>query len=112
MDPSLNVFFSTVRDLYVGNNMHIYFAMKDPSTSPHLLPGEESEPIPFSSSQLQSSIPSFTSPWNLCSINSTQNVLGLETKVLATITHSLENTTLLQDYTILEAPKRLKLLEW
>lgn len=51
MDPSLNVFF-TVNDLFLGKNMPIYFSTKDPSTTPHLLPREEVDSIPFSSSEL------------------------------------------------------------
>ncbi|KAK3022025.1 hypothetical protein RJ639_047415 [Escallonia herrerae] len=51
MDPALNVFFN-INDLYLGKTMPIYFAIKDPSTSPHLIPREEADSIPFSQSQL------------------------------------------------------------
>uniref|UniRef100_A0A5B6ZYA8 Putative BURP domain-containing protein 17-like n=1 Tax=Davidia involucrata TaxID=16924 RepID=A0A5B6ZYA8_DAVIN len=48
MDQALNVFF-TVNDLKVGKKMAIYFPIKD---SPHLLPKEEADSIPFSLPQL------------------------------------------------------------
>ncbi|KAK4754901.1 hypothetical protein SAY87_008658 [Trapa incisa] len=52
MDPSLNVFF-TVEDLKIGKTLPFYFPPKpDPSKTPRLLPREEAESIPFSSSQL------------------------------------------------------------
>lgn len=138
MDPSLNVFF-TVRDLYVGYKMPIYFAIKDPSTSPHLLPRQEIDSIPFSSSKLEYLLSLFSFPKDspqakamehtlkLCEmkpkggeikfcatslesmLDSTRGVFGLGTKfkVITTITHPSDNTTLLQDYTILEAPREI-----
>lgn len=52
MDPSLSIFF-TVKDLEIGSRMPLYFPSKpDPSKTPRLLPREEAESIPFSSSQL------------------------------------------------------------
>ncbi|XP_059314188.1 BURP domain protein USPL1-like [Lycium ferocissimum] len=51
LNPQLNIFF-TPKDLKIGKNMPIFFALKDPSTSPHLLPREEADSIPFSSSNL------------------------------------------------------------
>ncbi|XP_022762313.1 BURP domain-containing protein BNM2A-like [Durio zibethinus] len=51
MDRSMMVFF-TLNDLKVGKSMPIYFPKKDPSTSPHLLPREEADSIPFSLKQL------------------------------------------------------------
>ncbi|XVF67702.1 hypothetical protein PTKIN_Ptkin10aG0142900 [Pterospermum kingtungense] len=44
--------FFTLNDLKVGKTMPIYFPKKDPSKSPHLLPREEAESIPFSLKQL------------------------------------------------------------
>ncbi|KAI3446091.1 hypothetical protein Pfo_002756 [Paulownia fortunei] len=61
MDPELNVFFY-FNDLKVGKKMQIYFPTKDPSTSPHLLSGQESESIPFSSSQLPYILDFFSFP--------------------------------------------------
>ncbi|XVF01123.1 hypothetical protein REPUB_Repub04eG0061000 [Reevesia pubescens] len=51
MDRSVMVFF-TLNDLKVGKSMPIYFPKKDPSKSPHLLPREETDSIPFSLKQL------------------------------------------------------------
>lgn len=51
IEPSLNIFFTT-KDLFLGKKMPIYFSLKDPSTTPHILPREETESIPFSSSKL------------------------------------------------------------
>ncbi|XAR59528.1 hypothetical protein NMG60_11015392 [Bertholletia excelsa] len=51
VDPSLNVFFR-VEDLKVGNKMLIFFTPNNPSESPKLLPREEADSIPFSSSHL------------------------------------------------------------
>ncbi|KAG2705617.1 hypothetical protein I3760_05G063700 [Carya illinoinensis] len=51
MDPALNVFLA-IDDLKVGKSMPIYFPRKDPSMSPRLLPREEVDSIPFSSTQL------------------------------------------------------------
>ncbi|KAA8536117.1 hypothetical protein F0562_028595 [Nyssa sinensis] len=59
MDPALNVFF-TVSDLKVGKKMPIYFPIKDPSSSPHLLSREEADSIPFSLSQLPSLLEFFS----------------------------------------------------
>ncbi|MCE5165697.1 hypothetical protein HAX54_011670 [Datura stramonium] len=51
LNPQLNIFF-TPKDLKIGKIMPLFFALKDPSTSPHLLPREEADSIPFSSSKL------------------------------------------------------------
>ncbi|KMT00469.1 hypothetical protein BVRB_9g217700 [Beta vulgaris subsp. vulgaris] len=54
MDHSVLVFF-TLDDLKVGNTMPIYFRGTNPSSSsPHFLPKEEAELIPFSHSKLPS----------------------------------------------------------
>lgn len=61
-DPSLQVFF-TVEDLEIGKTMPIYFPEKpDPSKTPQLLPREEAESIPFSSSHLSSLLDYFSFP--------------------------------------------------
>lgn len=138
MDPSLNVFF-TIKDLFVGYRMPIYFAIKDPSTSPHLLPRQELASIPFSSSKLDYILSLFSfskdSPQakamehtlKLCEmepkggeikfcatslesmLDSTQAVFGMgnKFKLITTITHPSDNTTLLQNYTILEEPREI-----
>ncbi|KAI8027156.1 BURP domain-containing protein BNM2A [Camellia lanceoleosa] len=51
IDPSLIVFFF-LEDLKVGKKIPIYFPKRDPSYSPHFLPKEESDSIPFSLEQL------------------------------------------------------------
>ena len=51
MDPSLMVFFF-IEDLRVGKRMTIYFPKRDPSSSPHFLPREEADSIPFSLQEL------------------------------------------------------------
>ncbi|KAK6916556.1 BURP domain [Dillenia turbinata] len=51
MDPSLMVFF-TMKDLKMGKTMPIYFPNKDSSSSPHILPREEADSVPFSLRQL------------------------------------------------------------
>ncbi|GAB2291246.1 hypothetical protein Dimus_025502 [Dionaea muscipula] len=48
---SLKVFFK-VEDLKMGRVIELYFPIKKPSTTPNLLPREEADRIPFSSSQL------------------------------------------------------------
>jgi len=50
-DPNLMVFFR-LKDLKLGAQMQVYFPIKDPSRSPHFLPREEADSIPFSSQQL------------------------------------------------------------
>lgn len=50
-DHSVQVFF-TLSDLKLGKVIPIYFRAYDPSTSPHFLPREESELLPFSLSKL------------------------------------------------------------
>ncbi|KAK6120919.1 hypothetical protein DH2020_045333 [Rehmannia glutinosa] len=49
-NPELSVFFY-YNTLKVGKKLPIYFPTKDPSTSPHLLSRQESDSIPFSTSQ-------------------------------------------------------------
>lgn len=61
MEPSLNIFFST-NDLKVGKSIPIYFSRNSPSSSPHFLPKEESDSIPFSLSQLQNLLDFFSFP--------------------------------------------------
>ncbi|XP_059650008.1 BURP domain-containing protein BNM2A-like [Cornus florida] len=51
MDPSLIVFF-ILDDLKVGKIMPIFFPNKDLSSSPHFLPKEEADSIPFSLQEL------------------------------------------------------------
>lgn len=51
MDRSVLVFF-TLNDLKVGKSMPIYFPKKDPSKSPHFLPRDEADSIPFSLKEL------------------------------------------------------------
>lgn len=52
LDPLLYVFF-TLSDLKVGKKMPIYFPYTRPSQTPKLLPREEADSIPFSTSQLE-----------------------------------------------------------
>ncbi|XP_054778528.1 BURP domain-containing protein BNM2A-like [Prosopis cineraria] len=61
MDPELNVFF-TPKDLKIGKKMPIYFAQRNASTSPKILPREESDKIPFSSKHLPSLLKFFSFP--------------------------------------------------
>lgn len=58
MDPSLVVFFM-MGDLKEGKTMPIYFPKRDPS-SPHLLPKEEADQIPFSLKQLPNLLQHFS----------------------------------------------------
>ncbi|XVE66947.1 hypothetical protein DITRI_Ditri08aG0120600 [Diplodiscus trichospermus] len=51
MDRSVMVFL-TLDDLKIGKSMPVYFPKKDPSKSPHFLPREEADSIPFSSQEL------------------------------------------------------------
>ena len=51
VDISMHIFF-TISDLKVGKRIPVYFSKRDLDTSPHLLPREEVESIPFSSSRL------------------------------------------------------------
>ncbi|XP_050363044.1 BURP domain-containing protein BNM2A-like [Argentina anserina] len=61
MDPSLNVFFNPV-DLRLGKTMPIYFSKRDPSVSPKLLPKQEADSIPFSTSNLPYLLEFFSFP--------------------------------------------------
>lgn len=100
LDPSLNVFF-TVRDLYVGNKMPIYFAIKDPSTSPHLLPRQEIDSIPFSSSKLEYLLSLFSFPKDCPQAKAMEHTLKLcemkpkggEIKFCATSLESMLDST-------------------
>lgn len=51
MNPLEMIFFTT-KDLFVGKTMPVYFRRKNPSTSPHFLPRDEADSIPFSLSHL------------------------------------------------------------
>jgi len=61
MNPLLNLFFK-MNDLKQGKRIPIYFSTKDPSTSPHLLPKQEADSIPFSLSQLPEVLEFFSFP--------------------------------------------------
>jgi hypothetical protein len=50
-DPSLSIFFS-VKDLFIGKRMPVYFSLKDPTITPHILPRAKANSIPFSSQKL------------------------------------------------------------
>jgi len=63
IDPSLNVFFK-VDDLKAGKRMPIFFAIKNSSSSPRLLPREEADSIPFSSGKLSDLLDFFSFPEN------------------------------------------------
>ncbi|OIT07143.1 PREDICTED: BURP domain protein USPL1-like [Nicotiana attenuata] len=51
LNSQLNIFF-TPKDLNIGKKMPLFFAIKDPSTSPQLLSRKEADSIPFSSTNL------------------------------------------------------------
>ncbi|XP_028051992.1 BURP domain-containing protein BNM2A-like [Camellia sinensis] len=61
IDPSLIVFFF-LEDLKVGKRIPIYFPKRDPSSSPHFLPKEESDSVPFSLEQLPNLLRIFSFP--------------------------------------------------
>ncbi|KAH7832926.1 hypothetical protein Vadar_001370 [Vaccinium darrowii] len=61
MDPSLLVFFS-IENLKVGKRIPICFPKRDPSSSPHFLPSEESTSIPFSLESLPNLLQIFSFP--------------------------------------------------
>jgi len=61
MDASLMVFFF-IEDLKVGKTIPIYFPKRDPSSSPHFLPREESNSIPFSLESLPHLLQIFSFP--------------------------------------------------
>ncbi|THG18692.1 hypothetical protein TEA_022501 [Camellia sinensis var. sinensis] len=61
LDPSLIVFLF-LEDLKVGKRIPIYFPKRDPSSSPHFLPKEESDSIPFSLEQLPNLLQIFSFP--------------------------------------------------
>ncbi|XP_021896737.1 BURP domain protein USPL1-like [Carica papaya] len=139
MDPSVNIFV-TINTLEIGKRMRLYFNSKDPSISPHLLPREETDSIPFSSSKLPYLLEFFslsaTSPQaksmaytlkecedadavkeevKFCAtslesmLDSLQTIFGSNPhlKVLTTRFKTKLPATLLQNYTILEAPKEI-----
>ncbi|KAK4774576.1 hypothetical protein SAY86_009511 [Trapa natans] len=61
-DPSVHIFFN-LEDLMVGKRMLLYFPHKtDPSRTPRLLPREEAESIPFTSTKLSSILSFFSFP--------------------------------------------------
>ncbi|KAI7980215.1 BURP domain-containing protein BNM2A [Camellia lanceoleosa] len=61
IDPSLIMFFF-LEDLKVGKRIPIYFPKRDPSSSPHFLPKEESDSIPFSLELLPNLLRIFSFP--------------------------------------------------
>lgn len=61
LDPLLYVFF-TLSDLKIGKRMPIYFPYSKPSETPKLLPREEADSIPFSTSQLEYLLNLFSFP--------------------------------------------------
>ncbi|KAK9287446.1 hypothetical protein L1049_015867 [Liquidambar formosana] len=137
IDPSALVFF-TMNDLKVGKKMAIYFRKTDPTNSPHLLPREEADSIPFSSKALPHLLQLFSfsqsSPQakamedtlrqcelkpikgetKFCAtslesmLDFTRGIFGLDSQFKAiTTTHLTKSTTLFQNYTVLDVPKRV-----
>ncbi|CAA2998967.1 Hypothetical predicted protein [Olea europaea subsp. europaea] len=137
LDPELNVFFH-VNELKVGKKMHIYFPIKDPSSSPPLLSKEESDSIPFSLEKLHYILQLFSFPegskqakamentlqhcefppldgeTKFCAtslesmLDSARSIFGFNAKfkVLST-NHLAKSITLLQNYTISDAPEEI-----
>ncbi|XP_038718364.1 BURP domain-containing protein BNM2A-like isoform X2 [Tripterygium wilfordii] len=54
--------FLGMDDIYVGNTITINLPFDDPSSSPHFIPREEADSLPFSSSNLQSILDLFSIP--------------------------------------------------
>ncbi|GMH02749.1 hypothetical protein Nepgr_004588 [Nepenthes gracilis] len=73
-DPSLNIFFK-VEDVKPGNVISLYFPIKDPFTTPNILPREEVESIPFSSSQLPYLLKFFQFPLHSPQANAMEETL-------------------------------------
>ncbi|CAN0866848.1 BURP domain-containing protein BNM2C [Linum grandiflorum] len=133
-DPNLMVFFR-LEDLKLGATMEVYFPMKDPSASPHFLPKEEADSIPFSSQQLPYLLQLFSfqpgstqalaveealtscessgikGETKFCAtslesmLDFAQQTLG-GIKVLST-THSIRSGTLVQNYTVIAEPEEV-----
>ncbi|XP_022947671.1 BURP domain-containing protein BNM2A-like [Cucurbita moschata] len=61
LDPLLYVFFS-LSDIKVGKELPIYFPYSKPYETPKLLPKEEADSIPFSTSQLEYLLNLFSFP--------------------------------------------------
>lgn len=74
MDPSLMVFFQ-LNDLRVGKTLPVYFPKTNPSKSPHLLPKEESDSIPFSSKDLSYLLKFFSITPNSLQAKAMENTL-------------------------------------
>lgn len=95
-----NIFFTT-NDLRVGKSIPIYFSTKSPSTYPHLLPREESDSIPFSSSQLPNLLDFFSFPKHSPQARAMEHTLSQcelpplrgETKFCATSLESMLDST-------------------
>ncbi|KAK9286569.1 hypothetical protein L1049_014968 [Liquidambar formosana] len=100
MDPSARIFF-TINDLKVGKIMPIYLPYKDPSNSPHMLPKEEADSIPFSLTHLSYLLEFFSFPqgsYQAKAMEDTLNSCGLEaikgeTKFCATSLESMLDFT-------------------
>uniref|UniRef100_A0A803LDT6 BURP domain-containing protein n=1 Tax=Chenopodium quinoa TaxID=63459 RepID=A0A803LDT6_CHEQI len=124
MDHSVQVFF-TPKDLKLGNVIPTIFKGRNPSSrSPHFLPREESELIPFSPSKLPYLLKLFgfsqTSPQakamdKFCPtslesmLDFVHKIFGLNTKFKALSTKKSEKfgSNNLQNYTIVDAPKEI-----
>ncbi|KAL2254735.1 BURP domain-containing protein BNM2A-like [Sesamum indicum] len=61
VDSSLIVFFF-LEDLKLGNTIPVYFPRRESEVSPHLLPREEADAIPFSSQELHYLLHFFSFP--------------------------------------------------
>ncbi|KAK9676317.1 hypothetical protein RND81_11G068500 [Saponaria officinalis] len=51
MELSWNILFH-IQDLQLGNNIKLYFPIKNSSQIPHFIPKQEADSIPFSSSDI------------------------------------------------------------
>ncbi|KAI3446095.1 hypothetical protein Pfo_002760 [Paulownia fortunei] len=100
MDSSLIVFFF-VEDLKLGNTIPIYFPRRELDASPHLLPREEADSIPFSSQELHHLLQLFSfsqgSPQSIAMEDTlrqceTKHIKG-ETKLCATSWESMLDFT-------------------
>ncbi|KAI6701217.1 hypothetical protein NL676_015541 [Syzygium grande] len=138
MDPRSMIFF-TLDDLKPGKTIPIYFPKRDPSSSPHFLPREDTESIPFSSRDLPRLLDLFSFSSDSPQAKAMEDTLKHcetkpiegETKSCATslesmldfvhgilggksprfraisTSHLIESSTRFQNYTILEAPRRV-----
>lgn len=99
-DPTLNVYFN-LEDLKIGNKIPIYFSLKNTSKSPHLLPRDESDSIPFSLSHLPKILDFFSFPKHSPQAKAMENTLSEcedkplrgETKFCATSLESMLDST-------------------